>query len=252
MRLPTRASLVLAAAVASPACIDGGILPAHDTVKETRALDHGGSFELDNVNGRVLVSTWSEPEVRIEADKAASSRRMLHRLSVQVEGQGSLVRVHTQYPRHPWFLGGGGRVDYKVTVPADARVRVKTVNGRVEVDGVASEVHASTTNGSVEVKDAGGAVVASCVNGSVTAGYRSRPVDADTRLSTTNGSVTLWLPEGTGGRLEAETVNGSVESDLPLQSTDRSSRHHLVGRLGDGRGSIELNTVNGSIRVARR
>ena len=244
--------MLLAATTAFPACIDGSALAAHDTVTDTRPLDHGGSFELDNVNGRVEVTTAPEAEVRIEADKAASSTSLLRRLDVQIEGQGSRVRVHTQYPHMAWFLGSGGQVDYRITLPSDARVRVKTVNGRVVVDGVASEVRASTTNGSVDVKDAGGEVVASTVNGSVTARYRSRPADADTRLSTTNGSVTLFLPEGSGGRLEAETVNGSVQTDLPMQSTDRATRHHVVGRLGDGHGSIELKAVNGSIRVARR
>jgi len=246
------ASLALAAALSLPACIDGGPLAAHDSVKETRKLDPGGSFDLDNVNGRVEVSTWNEPQVRIEADKAASNRSILRRIEVQIEGEGSRVRVHTRYPHAPWFLGGGGTVEYRITVPADARVEVKTVNGRVEIEGVAGAVRASTTNGAVEVKDAGGAIVASCVNGSVTAGYRSRPADADTRLSTTNGSVTLSLPEGTGGRLEARTVNGSVQNDLPLESTDTSSRRRLVGRLGKGSGSIELSTVNGSIHLERR
>jgi putative adhesin len=252
-RLLARASLVLAAALSLPACIDGGPLAAHETLTETRPFEHGGSFELENVNGRVDVATWNEPEVRIVADKSASSRSLLRRLEVRIEGQGSRVSVFTQYPRRmAWFLGSGGQVNYRITLPADARVRVKTVNGRVEVDGVATEVRASTTNGSVEVKDAGGPVVVSTVNGSVTAGYRSRPPDAETRLSTTNGSLTLLLPEGTGGRLEAQTVNGSVENDFPLQSTDRSSRHRLTGRLGEGNGSIEMTTVNGSIHVARR
>ena len=246
--LPGAAAVLLSTAALFGCGVGGGPLSARETSDETRAFEAGGVFTLENVNGTVTVETWSEPRVRIEADKAASTGPLLERLRVEIEGEGRRVDVRTRMPRG-WLFGGGGKVDYRITLPADARVRVQTVNGPVEVRGVSGEVKASTTNGSVEVLDAGGVVEASAVNGGVSARYRKLDPDGRHRFSTTNGSVTVSVPAGAGGRLDARTVNGSVGSDLPLETTDRATRRRLEGRLGKGRGLLQLSTVNGSVRL---
>src|SRR5438132_133913 len=97
--------------------------------------------------------------------------------------------------------------------------------------------------------DPGGLFTLENVNGGVHARYRAASPDGRHRFSTTNGSITVSVPEGAGGRLEAGTVNGSIQSDLALESTGRATRRRLQGRLGKGRGSLELSTVNGSIHL---
>jgi DUF4097 and DUF4098 domain-containing protein YvlB len=253
MRMRTLAGrgLVVLCGIAVSACVAGGPLRARDTKVETRALDPGGSFSLENVNGRVTLTTWDEPRVRIEADRAARSEKGLRELRVEIEGDGRRVSVRTRTPRGFRFGGSGGRVDYHVTLPADAEVRVSTVNGRIEIEGLAGAVRASATNGRVEITGAGGEVDASVVNGRINARYRVLDPDAHHRFSVTNGSIAVAVPEGPGGRLEARTVNGGVDSDLDLESTERTSRRRLEGRLGNGRGSLELRTVNGGIRLRR-
>ena len=248
---PVRATALLAA-LASWACVGGALLSSHESVDETRALDSRGRFELENVNGHVTVTTWSERRVRIQADKAATSAQALRDLRVEIVGEGSRIEVRTRQPRGFWLFGGGDKVDYRVTLPADARVRLQNVNGGVEIEGVSGELRASTVNGGVAISEAAGTVEASSVNGSITAAYSTLPDEGEHRFSTTNGSITVRAPEGTGGRLKAETVNGSVDNDLRLESTEHSSRHRLAGRLGQGYGSLELTTVNGSIHLRRR
>jgi DUF4097 and DUF4098 domain-containing protein YvlB len=223
---------------------------AHGTETETRPFEPTGEFILENVNGRVSVETWSEPQVRIEAEKGAATEARLRQLRVEIDGEGSRVSVRTRMPSGRLF-GGGAKVDYLITLPAGARIRVSTVNGAVTVDGLAGAIRASTTNGSVEISGAAGEVEASTVNGGITARYRRLDPDSTHRFSTTNGSITVSLPEGDGGRIAARTVNGGVHNDLPLESADRTGRNRLEGRLGKGRGSLELNTVNGAIRLRR-
>jgi hypothetical protein len=239
--------------VASLGCHDGGgVLSSTETMVETRSLKPEGRFALDNVNGSITVATWNEPQVRIEADKAATSAAALRDLRVEIEGEDDRIRVRTRMPKGVFFFGGGGgKVDYRITVPAGARVRVENVNGSVEVTAVAGEVHAETTNGNVEVRDASGAVEATSVNGTLRVGFAALADGADHKFSTVNGSITLSLPEGAGGRVEATTVNGSVDNDLPFEATEKGSRRRLAGRLGKGTGSLEASTVNGSIRFKR-
>lgn len=250
MRLPAAAILVLG--LVPVGCHDGGgFLGSHESVAETRDLEAAGRFELENVNGAITISTWNEPRVRIEAEKSAANDQALRNLRVEIEGEGSTVRVRTRMPSGSWLFGSAGKVDYRITVPVGARLKVENVNGGIEITAPGGDVKASTTNGSVEVREASGAVEAASVNGGVRAAYAKMAESADHRFSTVNGSITLALPEAATGRVEATTVNGSIENDLPLESTGKSTRRRLEGRFGKGAGSLEASTVNGSIRLRR-
>ncbi|MGD8896187.1 MAG: DUF4097 family beta strand repeat-containing protein [Acidobacteriota bacterium] len=251
-RIPASA-LVLVAAVALGAChYSGGALVARDSLEESRALEPDGRFELENVNGRITLATWSKDEVLIEAERAAVSEEALERIQIDIDGEGDEVRVKTRYPRSkPWFMAGNpGKVDYHVTLPAGARARLKTVNGPVDVEGLHGDLRVESVNGGLELDDVGGEVRAHTVNGGIHAVFDVLPADGHHEFRTVNGGIEVTLPEGTTGRLEARTVNGSIDCDLPLD-VERKSKRRLVGRLGPGGGSFDVDTVNGSVDVRR-
>jgi hypothetical protein len=248
-----RAGTVASSVLIAAGCVVGDVgLSARDSVTETRALRSDGRFTLENVNGRVVVRTWAEPRVRIEAERAAASSHALDEVRVEIDGEGGRVDVHTRLPRSGvWPLGGGsGRVDYRITLPAGVQLELKTVNGGVEVEGVVGGLQVSSVNGGIEIRGANGPVHATTVNGGIHAQYGAAPTGGRHRISTTNGGVSVMLPEGTGGRLEGRTVNGSVSCELPLEVREKK-RRLLEGTLGPGEASFDLRTVNGSIRVLR-
>jgi DUF4097 and DUF4098 domain-containing protein YvlB len=70
-------------------------------------------------------------------------------------------------------------------------------------------------------------------------------------FETVNGSITLDLPEGSNVDLHASTVNGSIDSALPITVSGRFSRRSLQGRIGEGGTRLDVSTVNGSIRLRR-
>jgi DUF4097 and DUF4098 domain-containing protein YvlB len=216
---------------------------------ETRRLDPEGTFTLRNTNGEVVVRTWKEASVRIEAEKAGS-RRAVENSRIEVRGEGDRVSVET-HQAGGWFFSGGN-VDYRVTVPERARLDVKTANGRVRIEGAAGPVRAAATNGSVEVEDAAGAVEASATNGSVRAAFHAAPTEGSTHLSTTNGSVSLLLPADAKGDFEATTVNGDIHSDFPLDVRGGLGGQRLSGRIGEGRARFEMRTINGGVGIRRR
>jgi DUF4097 and DUF4098 domain-containing protein YvlB len=245
------AAVPLVAAVWSSGCYVGDFGYSYrESVEETRPLAANGTFRLENTNGRITISTWDEPRVRIEAEKAAGSRHALRDLEVVVKGEGDEVAVETRQPRIRW-LGSSGRVEYRVTVPRKAHLSVRSVNGRVEIDGVEGPVKASTVNGSVELTELAGEVDASTVNGSVTARLTHLDPESRNEIDTTNGTVRLTLPRDADADLEARTVNGRIHCDFDLESEARSSRRRLEGRIGRGGARFELHTVNGSVHVSR-
>ena len=243
---------VLLAGLAVAGC-EGYAGPAvHEKSVESRALDAEGTLRLENVNGAVEITTWREPKVRIEAEKAGSPA-FVEKATIAIEGEGDEVSVETRHPKG-WssgFFGGGGRVTYRVTVPERAKLDVRTTNGRVRVVEPSGPVRASTTNGSVEVDRAAGTVEATTTNGAVDVAFRSSPSSGLSRIATTNGSVTLSLPSGATGRLEADTVNGGIETDFPLEVSGGFGGRRLSGSLGDGQARYELHTVNGKVRIRK-
>jgi len=254
MRLPRilETALLLVAVCTLSACVvPGGPLNARDRVVETRPLDPDGRLSLENVNGKVELTTWSRSEVRIEADRAAVSKAALEDVRVEIFGEGDEVEVKTRHRRSGFpFIGSGGKVDYRVRVPAGARVHVSTVNGPISVEGVSGELRVSSVNGPVTIRDASGAVRAETVNGGIDARYAVASGTGDHRFETVNGGIEVSLPEGSTGRLAAKTVNGSVSCELPIDDVQKS-RRRLEGRLGPGQGSFKMETVNGSVHVRR-
>jgi DUF4097 and DUF4098 domain-containing protein YvlB len=71
------------------------------------------------------------------------------------------------------------------------------------------------------------------------------------KLTTVNGTVTLELPAGLDATVSANTVNGGITSAFPLKTTDKLVVHHATGVIGAGGRRVELNTVNGSVRLKR-
>ena len=242
-------AILIAATTFLPACFMGDFaLKERASLVETRALNADGTFHLKNINGRVEVATWSEPKVRIEAEKAATSDQALKLVEITIEGQGSRVDVITHQRRHGFF-GPPSKVDYRVTVPEGARVEVETVNGSVELERLRGAIRASTVNGSMHIDDAHGAVEATTVNGSIHATYATPAGDSRNRFSTTNGSVTVSVPKDCSGEFEAQTVNGGISTDFPFEVSGKWGPKQLRGKLGDGKGSFEITTVNGSVRI---
>ena len=226
-------------------------LSDHERFQKTVPLDPKGRFHLVNVNGSVTVETWNQSSVQIEGEKAASSSRLLDEINIEVTGGGNQVDVITRMPRHRFFFSGFGKVDYHVRLPAEAQADVKTVNGNVRVDGVAGPLRAATVNGSVRITDAESEVIAATVNGSIQATYSKLAGEGRHSYNTVNGSVTLYLPPNAGGEFEATTVNGSINTDFPLEVSGKILNRHLRGRIGEGRGRVNVRTVNGSVKLLK-
>lgn len=168
----------------------------------------------------------------------------------------------------------------------DARLR--TSNGPVKLISFRGDASVKTSNGPVEVKDFSGALVAETSNGPVRGDGVKGHLDVTTsngpvaisaadlasgkpvRIKTSNGSVRLAmnrlttdviahtsngpielrLPAGSGANVRAETRHGKVESDFDVSATTQS-KSELAGRIGGGGPSLELETSNGNIRLAR-
>ncbi len=161
-------------------------------------------------------------------------------------GSGS-VRVRSVQGR-TYLDTGSGRIE--ATDVRGAELRIDTGSGSVEVQDVdVDELEVDSGSGSIRLHGAAPRIRMDTGSGSITAELLADVEDLV--VDTGSGSVTLYVPDDIGAEIELETGSGGMEMDLPLMLT-RKERDYLRGRLGDGRGSIRIDTGSGSIHIRRR
>jgi hypothetical protein len=65
-----------------------------------------------------------------------------------------------------------------------------------------------------------------------------------------SGGVTVRLPESLNANVDIETGSGGIDTDFAVQVT-RFEKRHVVGRIGDGRGQIRIESGSGNVRLLK-
>jgi DUF4097 and DUF4098 domain-containing protein YvlB len=69
-------------------------------------------------------------------------------------------------------------------------------------------------------------------------------------VETGSGNIAITAPPTLSARVEIQTASGDIESDFPLTVT-RRARDHVEGQIGDGKGSIAIETGSGGVRLLK-
>jgi len=219
---------------------------------KTSHLDQDGTFDLTNVYGTIVLTGGTGRDVTIEAVKrvqrpnANAARALLRMIDIQVVEGTNRIEVRTIVPRPRNFPGS---VDYTVTLPADARVTVRTVSGNIRATNINGELLKSVS-GDIEIIDgsADDVVTASTVSGNIAVrGLKGRT----TQLTTVTGNVRV--DDLQADRLAIRAVNGNIEYAGDLS---RSGRYEFVTHSGDIRlmlsgttgFEVQGNSLSGTVR----
>jgi hypothetical protein len=153
----------------------------------------------------------------------------------------------------------------------NGRTEIKTSDGTIRASEISGDLLAETSDGSIQIDDVSGRVEARTGDGSIRltgtpSVLRVRSGDGsialrirngaamleDWMVATTDGSVSIELPDGFNAEIEAEPGSGDrVRNDLTLTSQTGGTREArtLKGRLGDGGKRLTLRTGDGTIRL---
>lgn len=196
-----------------------------------------GRIMASNVNGHVRLDTHAGG---VEArDMTGYLNIDTGSGSVQVAGMDGDLEIDT----------GAGSV--RVSDVTGEEVGIDTGSGRVDAEGVAARrINIDTGSGSIALRRSSAREVrldtgSGSVEADLTADIDRLVVD------TGSGSVTVRLPARLGARLAIETGSGGIHTDFPVMVT-RRARDELHGEIGDGRGSIEIDTGSGSVRLLKK
>lgn len=128
------------------------------------------------------------------------------------------------------------------------RVEAKTSGGDIEVRGAAADLEVSTSGGDIELFDIEGAVRAGTSGGSITARLTKTPAEA-CKLSTSGGSIDLYLSPGVGLQIDASSLGGHVSADVPVTITEMDGKSRISGSINGGGATMTMRTSSGSIRI---
>ncbi|MBI2835626.1 MAG: DUF4097 family beta strand repeat protein [Acidobacteria bacterium] len=228
---------------------------ASDQWSRTYTVAPDGRVEISNVNGAIEVEPSDGSAVEVRADRTAravddrAAKQLLEKVEIRETVHPDSVVIETRTARLSGLWSGHAEVHYRVRVPASVRVKVETVNGRIELGGLKGRVQAGTTNGGITGRRIGGGVDGSTTNGGITIEL-DRVADEGVKLETTNGSITLRLPPDANADVSARVVNGGIDADgLSFKDVERPNRRRFSGRLNSGGARVELETTNGGIRI---
>jgi Toastrack DUF4097 len=228
-------------------------------------LSSGKEIEIKGVNGGIHAVAASGNELRVSAVKSAR-RSDPDEVEIEVLEHADGITICAVYPsrrrdepnecRH----GSNGRmnvrdndvkVEFEVEVPAGVSLVARTVNGKINAEGLGADIHAYTVNGDVTLATTGIAE-AKTVNGSIRASLGRANMNDDLEFETVNGGITIEIAGELNAEVSASTVNGGIETDFPITVQGRFGQRRLNGRIGNGGHNLALATVNGSIAIRRR
>lgn len=214
-----------------------------------------GPLNVDaGTNGGISIEAWDRNEIRVRAVVQGSARSEARARDVanQVQVQTGGGRVYATGPdleRREWWS-----VSYRINVPRKNDLDLRASNGGITIVGVTGNMRFDTTNGGVRLQDVGGRVNGGTRNGGVNVLLNGSKWDGDgLDVETSNGGVTVQIPDGYNAEFETRTVNGSLRIDFPITvQGELTSRRGINTTLGSGGPLVRARTTNGGVKVQRR
>lgn len=226
-------------------------LLSHCEIKE-QTLPAAGAISVDGrQNGGVSVKGWDRNEIlaRTRIQTAAPTQAEADALAQQITIQTAGAKIFANGPenRRDYYWS----VSYEVFVPRRSDLSLTAHNGGIAISDVQGKLDFTTSNGGVALRRVGGTVHGDTTNGGLSielSGDRWEGEEMD--VKTTNGGISMSLPENYSAHLETGTVNGNLSIDFPVTVQGRITRE-LAVNLGSGGPTIRAMTTNGGVRVKR-
>lgn len=226
-------------------------LLSHCEIKE-QTLPAAGSISVDGrQNGGVSVKGWDRNEIlaRARIQTAAPTQAEADALAQQItiETAGAKIFANGPENRRDYYWS----VSYEVFVPRRTDLSLTAHNGGIAISDVQGRLDFNTSNGGVSLRRVGGTVRGGTTNGGLSielAGDRWDGEEMD--VKTTNGGISMSVPENYSAHLETGTVNGNLSIDFPVTVQGRITRE-LAVNLGSGGPTIRAMTTNGGVRIKR-
>lgn len=220
-------------------------------VRET-GFRPSGAIRVDGgQNGGIHVTSWNRDSVHVmtcvhvRAWDDDEGRDIARRIRVVANANEVRAESDDADSRRDWM------VQFVLFVPERSDLNLTANNGPVSVRRVNGRQVLETRNGPLSLEEVSGDVRGRTRNGPlrvVLAGSRwdGRGLDVET----TNGPLTLHVPDGYSAHLVTGTSNGPIRVDIPMTLREWNGRR-IDTELGSGGATIRVVTSNGPATIRR-
>jgi DUF4097 and DUF4098 domain-containing protein YvlB len=227
-------------------------LVGHCEIREQTLAPNGGVISIDGrQNGGVQVKGWDQNQILVRArvQTGATTQGEADQLAQQVQIETGGAKIFASGPENRrdahWDVG------YEVFVPRRSDLSLDTHNGGIVISDVNGRIDFNALNGGVVLKRVGGNVHGATTNGGLVVELAGDRWDGETLdVKTTNGGITMSVPDNYSAHLETGTVNGGISVDFPVTVQGKITKE-LAVNLGSGGPTVRAVTTNGGIRIRR-
>lgn len=225
----------------------------HCEVKEQMLAATGGTLDVDGRrNGGISVKGWERNEVllryRIQTQAATQAEADSLAAQVRVTTAGGQIRAEgpEQQGNAHWSVG------YEIFVPRQSNLSLRTHNGGISISDVRGRVNFEAQNGGVSLQRLGGHVTGQTTNGGLAVELSGSNWDGEgLNVKTTNGGLSVSVPDNYSAHLEAGTINGGFVVSPSIAEVTRGTKQ-LSLNLGSGGTNLRIHTTNGGVSIKRR
>ena len=202
-------------------------------------------------NGGIKVEGWDRNEIRLLAKVQAwaydedDARDLVSEIRVDLDGRMIRPRGPSTGRREGWS------VSFELMVPTNSNLELEAHNGGISIADVRGDVEFGTTNGGVTLSGMAGDVRGRTTNGGLRVELDGDEWDGEgLDVQTTNGGVSLYIPDDYSARLVTGTVNGGIRIDFPIMVQGNIGRR-ITTDLGNGGKTVRVTTTNGGVTVRK-
>lgn len=210
-----------------------------------------GQVNVSGKNGGIEVIGEDRRDIALEAEVKAQgsshedAESRLHEIRILTSGD-----IRAEGPQ-----GSGNNrnwsVSYKLRVPRHIAANLRTENGGIAVANIDGALKADTTNGGLSLRSLAGTVHAETTNGGVDVTLAGDRWHGDGLFAkSTNGGISVRVPDHFAAHLVASTVNGGIAVGFPLNGQDHP-RRSIETDINGGGPPVRLETTNGGVSIAR-
>ncbi len=229
----------------------------------SRAMRAGQTLEISNIEGAVTITraSGSTAEVRITKRVLRGNGDLVKAILEETDDGIRVCTVYLDRAGDDRDSCNNGRhnsrhqpldveMTYEVRLPGGVELEVGTVDGDIEVSGLAAPGRLSTVDGNVHVRGRAPERI-STVDGDIELEAEGDLPD-EMHLSTVDGNVRMTLPASAGFEVTATSVDGDMESDFPITIKGKWGPRTMRGTAGDGHTRMRISTVDGDLRIFKR
>jgi DUF4097 and DUF4098 domain-containing protein YvlB len=223
----------------------------HCEVKEEN-LGATGALDVDGMqNGGISVKGWDRNEtlVRYRIQTQATTQAEADSLASQVHITTTGGQVRSEGPEQS--RNANWNVSYEIFVPRRGDLTLHTHNGGISISDVSGRINFEALNGGVSLRRLGGSVKGETVNGGLSIELTGGNWDGEgLNVRTTNGGLSVSVPDNYSAHLETGTVNGHVAVSPAIAEVARETKR-LSLDLGSGGQNLRIYTTNGGVSIRR-